>query len=79
MEQKVSRLAAEDLKAKALDSQGGVCVCMCWGWGVGAGPNVFIAPMKRPENPNKSKTQTGTKATERGWSLLLRAPRFVCC
>lgn len=59
-----------------------VCVCVYvlgLGWGVGAGPNVFIAPMKRPENPNKSKTQTRTKATERGWSLLLRAPRFVCC
>lgn len=58
----------------------GWCVCVLGlGWGVGAGPNVFIAPMKRPENPNKSKTQTRTKATERGWSLLLRAPRFVCC
>lgn len=39
------------------------CVCVGVG-GVGAGPNVFIAPMKRPEKPNKSATQTRTKAGE---------------
>lgn len=60
--------AAEDLQFT------GQCVHVCVGVGevgVGAGPNGFIAPMKRPENPNKSETQTRTKATERGSSLLL--------
>lgn len=56
-----------------------VCVCVCVGVGevgVGAGPNGFIAPMKRPEKPNKSETWRRTKATERAWSLL-QLHRFV--
>lgn len=65
--------AAEDLQAGRTIHRV-VCVRVGVGEvGVGAGSNGFIAPMKRPENPNKSETQTRTKATERASSLLLPA------
>lgn len=69
IEQKVSSLLQKNYNSQSV-------VCVCVRVGVGASPNGFIAPMKRPEKPNKSETRRRTKATERAWSLLL-LHRFV--
>lgn len=59
IEQKVSRLAAEDLKAH--DSQGGVCVCWGWGGGLVQALMCLLRPWKGRKTPIKARHRHAQK------------------